>query len=277
MQQTKGYETLKGKIFGLEKEPRLNPTGSMRSLTLKVQTNKDNSKLVQVGKWTNSKLTIKIKGKDMEDPIELNEQEAIDEIRKVFKEGDSVFINTRIDTNTYSKRIDSLVNQIYIQSEEIDFSKEDFQETNSINQAIIITEKPEREDLKVGVVDYQGNMIEVETKLLDADVKEYFIDNVKVGDLLQVTLKSVNKPNYVEGVASEGRKTLKGKTVGASKGRKIDGYINYLEIVDVDIDKTESRKYEREEIRQALEGNQKNNKQEDKKIEDKPAEDDLPF
>lgn len=258
MEQTKGYLRLKGKIWGLNTaNEKTNDKGSMRSLSFKLNTSKDNSLFIQVGKWVNSPLNVKIKGRDMEKPEEFAEQEAIDKIKELFKDGDSVYVNCRADINVYSKRIDYLVSQIYIEKDSIDFNSEEFQEINELNMPVIITEKPNDGEVKAGVVNYYGEMFELDLSLSDKDVNNYFVENVKVGDLIKTTIEVINKPNYVDGVteSSKERKTLKGKTIGGSNNqekRKIDGYISKLEIVDVDIEKSESRKYERNEIREAL-------------------------
>lgn len=258
MEQTKGYFSLRGKIWGLNnKKPNQNDSGTMRSLSIAVNTRKDNSLFVQVGKWTNSTMKIKVKTKDMEKVEEFNEQEAIDKILKNFKDGDSVYINCRADVNDFSKRIDYMVSQIYILDNELDFEDELFEENNALNTSVVILEKPTDETLRGGLVDFRGNMIELELKLYDEDVKNYFIENAKVGDLMKVTAKVVNRPIYEEGGSNSTetvRKTLKGKVIeGNNSRKKVKDYVKELEIIDVDIDKTESKKYDREEIRKALE------------------------
>ena len=127
MQQTKGYFSTKGKIWKLNNnEGHENPTGTMRSLSFAVQTQKDNTIYVQVGKWANSKLNVKIKGKDMENVEQINEQELINKIKDLFKDGDSVYISCRSDVNTYKEgRLDLLVNQMYLSDKEINFDDEE--------------------------------------------------------------------------------------------------------------------------------------------------------
>ena len=258
MQQTKGYFSTKGKIWKLNNnEGHENPTGTMRSLSFAVQTQKDNTIYVQVGKWANSKLNVKIKGKDMENVEQINEQDAINKMKDLFKDGDSVYISCRSDVNTYKEgRLDLLVNQIYLSDKEINFDDEDFKETNRLTQKVVIIERPEGDRVKVAIVDYSGKAIEQELRMYDEDIKEYFADNIKVGDELSLTLRVVNKPIY-DNSSSESKeiKTLKKgviKTEGKSKGR-ITGHESYLEIVDVELDNIEKKKYERSEIRETLE------------------------
>jgi hypothetical protein len=195
----------------------------------------------------------------MEKVEELSEQDAIDKIMEVFKDGDSVVINCRTEVNTYSKKLDYLINQIYIEKEPIDFNSDDFEEVNELKTPIIITEKPSGKKVKAGMVNYQGQMLELEFDLSDEDVNNYFVESVKVGDLLKVSAEVVNRPNYTDEVSTENkqvRKTLKGKIIGNNEGstrRNFDGYISKIEIVDVDIDLSTPKKYTREEIRTALE------------------------
>lgn len=256
MEMTKGYLRLKGVIWGLNnKEPFTNDY--KRSLSFKLNTSKENSLFLNIGGWKNTSLNVKIKGEGMDKPEEVNEQDAIDRIKELFKDGDSVYVNCRADINTYNKRIDYIVNQIYLEKEKIDFNSEDFEEINELVMPIVIIDKPKNGTANAGVVDYRGNMVELKLSLTDEDVNGYFLENVKVGDLLKPTMQIVNKPNYVDGAEEVPvRKTLKGKMIseGSSARRKQDGYISKIEVVDLDVDKTESRKYSREEIRQALEG-----------------------
>lgn len=284
MEMTKGYLRLKGVIWGLNsKEPFTNDY--KRSLSFKLNTSKENSLFLNIGGWKNTSLNVKIKGEGMDKPEEVNEQDAIDRIKELFKDGDSVYVNCRADINTYNKRIDYIVNQIYLEKEKIDFNSEDFEEINELVMPIVIIDKPKNGTANAGVVDYRGNMVELKLSLTDEDVNGYFLENVKVGDLLKPTMQIVNKPNYVDGAEEVPvRKTLKGKMIseGSSARRKQDGYISKIEVVDLDVDKTESRKYSREEIRQALEGQpvaSKNNQVEIKTKAESTTEveEELPF
>ena len=275
MEQTKGYLRLKGKIWSLNnKEAKDN--GVTKSLSFGLQTSKDNSLFLQVGEWKNTTLEVKIKAEGMEKTEEFNEQDAIDKIKELFKDGDSVYINARAEVDTYRKNIKFLVNQIYIEKEPIDFESKDFEETNELNQSVVIAEKPENKTAKVAVATFKGEAIELDLKLSDDDVNDYFNENAKVGDLMKLTVSVNRKPNYVDQGEESERKTLKGKSV-KSGGRKIDGYTESLEVIDVDIEKTEKKKYERKDIREALDLTEaKNTKKEDTgtKI---PDDKDLPF
>jgi hypothetical protein len=250
MEQTKGYLRLKGKIWSLNNKEAIENSAT-KFLSFGLQTSKENSLFIQVGEWKNTTLNIKIKGEGMTEVEEVNEQDAISKIKELFKDGDSVFINTRAEVDTYRKSIKYLVNQIYIEKEPIDFDNKDFIETNELNQAVVITEKPSNRLVKVGVTTYKGEMIEQDLQLNDDDVNDYFEENAKVGDLMKLTISVNRRPNYVnQGEVSE-RKTLKGKSV-KSGGKKIDGYNEFLEVVDVDLEKTEKQKYNRSDIREAL-------------------------
>ena len=258
MENTKGYFTAKGKIWGLnEKEPMEN--SAVRMLSFGLQMSKDNSLFMQVGEWKNTTLNIKIKGEGMDKPEEVNEQDAIDEVKRTFKDGDSVFINARVQVDTFRKKLTFLVNQIYIEKDPIDFDAKDFVETNELNQVVVVTEKPENRKVKVGITSYKGEMVEEELELNDNDIKDYFDENVKVGDLIKLEISVKRTPHYIDGVEDapvvKERKTLKGKSVhtGGGKGyRKADSYIESMEVTDVDLEKVEKQKYNRNEIREAL-------------------------
>ena len=253
MEQTKGYFSVEGKIWSLNnKDARDN--GAVNSLSFGIQTSKDNSLFLQVGEWKNTTLEIKIKGEGMDKAEELNEQDAIDRIKELFKDGDSVYINTRAEVDTYRKSLKFLVNQIYIKSEPINFDSPDFVEVNELNQVVVITEKPVNKTVKAGVASYKGELIELDLKLTDDDINDYFNENVKAGDLLKLAISVNRKPNYVGQEAETERKTLKGKSVKAG-GRKVDKdnpYTESLEVVDVDLEKTVKQKYQKSDIREAL-------------------------
>ena len=263
MEQTKGYWRLEGKIWGLNnKKPFENSV--KRNLSFGIQSSRTNTNYVQVGDWKNSKLNVKVKVNKDEEVKELSEQDAIDFIKENFKDGDSVYLNVRSDVDTYHKRLNFIVSQIYKKSEPIDFDLEDFTEVNELKQSIVITEKPSDEKLKVGVSKYKGEMVEVELNLSDEDVKDYFLENAKSGDFMNVFIKINNKPIYEDGKGNDNSeldikttKTLKGRVVeqGTKKNkfRKITGHDLSFDVIDVDIEKTESKKYTREEIREALE------------------------
>lgn len=259
MEHTKGYLTLKGVIWSLDNKEAMENSAT-RHLSFGLKTSKDNSLFLQVGEWKNTKLNIKIKGEGMEKPEEVNEQDAIDQIKEIFKDGDSVFINARASVDTYRKKLNFYINQIYIEKEPIDFDAEDFVETNELNQTVIVTEKPLDRKVKVGMTTFKGEMIEQELQLSDNDIKDYFDENVKVGDVMKLSISVNRKPNYLEeekGDAGTERKTLKGKSVKSGNSyRKIDKdnpYTEFMEVTDVDLEKTEKQKYEKSDIREALE------------------------
>jgi hypothetical protein len=261
IEQTRGYLRLEGKIWGLNnKEPFAN--SYKRNLSFGLQSNKANTNYVQVGDWINSKLNVKVKADPEGEVVELGEQEAIGFIKENFKDGDSVYINIRADVDTYHKKLNWIVSQIYKKSEPIDFNSEGFEEVNELNQAIVITEKASDGKVKVGVTTYKGEMIELDLSLEDEVVKKYIEENAKVGDLMHVTILVDNRPIYEEGTVentnpTKERTTLKGKKVGgnnnSNSNRKIKERNLVFSIVDIDTEKNEKGRYTREEIREALE------------------------
>ena len=286
IEQTKGYLRIKGKIWGLNnKEPFTNQTGSIRNLSFGIQSSKENSNYIQVGKWANSSLNIKFKSEDMEEVKEVAEQDAISEIKDVFKDGDSVYVNLRMDINTYSKSLDFLVSNIYSEKEPIDFDSPNFEETCSLKTSIIITEKPSDKKVKGGLATYKGDLIEMEFKLDDDVINNYFIENIKVGDLVPVEIYVNNKPIYEEGEEEgEERTTLKGKKIKSGGNRHITGRELEYQIVDVDQKMIQKKKYERSEIREALENTENStNSTKNTTLEntsnqnDSSSDDDLPF
>ena len=263
VQETRGFLKCKGKIWSIDnKEAYTNDY--VRSLSFGIQTDKDNTIFVQVGEWKNTKMNVKIKGQGMDEVEEINEQDSIGRIKELFKDGDSVFVNLRAEIDTYNHKIKYLVNQMYIENEPIVFENEEFVETNELNTPIIVTGLAEEKIIRAGMVNYKGQLLETELSLSDNDVNDYFKENIVVGDLVKVTIQVNRRPNYIEGDAEpeepkvdETRKTLKGKIIGDGKKsdsnkRKIDGFIESLEVTDVDTVKTEKGAYTAEEIDAAV-------------------------
>lgn len=248
IEQTKGNLNVRGKIFGLDKEPYENAL--KRSLSFRVNTNEGNTLFVSVGEWLNSTLTVKIKGEGMEEIAEVTEQEAIDEIKGLFKDGDSVYIGLRMDVNTYSKRIDYKVSRIYMLDKEIDFAANDFEEVNELNTSAIIIEEPKKGSQNVVFTNYKGEMLPQTLTIEDEEIQEYFDENVGVGDVLRLTLKVVKRPIFEDiedagETKAETRTTLKGRKLGGNNKakRKIVGNEELLIVNDVDVVKTDKSKY----------------------------------
>ena len=283
MEQTRGYFRLEGKIWGLNNKTPFETTVK-RNLSFGIQSSKTNTNYVQVGDWKNSKLNVRLKFEGMEKAEEFNEQEALDHIMNTFKDGDSVYLNLRAEVDTYHKKLNYIVSQMYIKDEAIDFDSEGFEEVNELNQCVVVIEKPQDNTLKVGVANYKGEMIELDLALEDDIVKNYVTENTKVGDLMHVTIKVDNRPVYeggdtVENKLVKTRTTLKGReiTEGGGKGgyRKIKERNLVLVLADIDTSKTESKKYDKSEIREALEIKQYVSKA---KVDSSDEEDmDLPF
>lgn len=288
MEQTKGYWRLEGKIWGLNnKNPYENDF--RRSLSFGIQSSTTNSNYVQVGDWKNSKLNVKVKADANEKEItELNEQDAIDFIKQNFKDGDCVYINCRADVDTYNKRLNYIISQIYKKTEEIDFKSDDFKETNKLQQSAVIIEKATDKVAKVGVTNYKGEMIELDLVIEDDIIKDYMIENAKVGDLMHLSIIVDNRPIYEESVtsnsSSEERTTLKGKKIGGNNNSNNSKRIKERNLVlvldDIDNKKTESKKYERQEIRDALEISNKEKESVNSKSNNNSTvvkDDDLPY
>lgn len=288
MEQTKGYLRIKGKVIFLDKAT--NRGNSVKNnLSFAIKTSSDNTVPVQIGDWINSKLNVKIKSSDMEKALEYPEQDAVSQVQSLFKDGDSVYVNCRVEVDTYYKKPIYIVSAIYSEKEEIDFDT--FEEVNELVMPIIVSEKSTKESVQAGITNYTGDMINIDLKLNDEVISQFFAENVKVGDLVPCTITVRHTPNYIDEETtstSTARTTLKGKAIGGntnsgSKFRKYDGYIDYLEIADVDNTKITPKKYTRAEIAEAIEALETKNERialqnESKNNSTQSVEDDdLPF
>lgn len=274
MEQTKGFLNFEGKLYGIEK-PSIRENAYTKTLTLRLNTNKDNSLFLLVGNWKTTKLNIKLKNEVEGEVSEVNEQAAIDKILTMFKDGDSVRVGCRSEVNKYFNRIDYVVNSIYIKGEQIDFNSNDFKEVNQLSTQLVISDKPTKKLIKGIVSNYQGQAVELEFKPSDDDIAEYISDTYKVGDLVKVFAKIVNKPIYEEETqeTSGGKTSYRGKSQGGVNHKKIKDYDRHFEIND--ISEIEAKKYSREDIRKALDSetyksNTENNKGNNEESEDLP-------
>lgn len=257
VQQTKGWLSLRGKIFGLDsKDPYENDY--KRSLGFGIKTSKDNTIFVQVGEWLNSKMTVKLKGEGMEETVDVSEQDAIDEIKGLFKDGDSVFVGFRVEVDTYKKKLKFLLNKIYIMDNELDFDSDNFKEVNDLDMFAIATDVIKDNKQKVAFATYRGDIIEQDLKVCDEEIEEYLKENIEAGDLVKLNMKVERRPIYEEvgnssndSTTNKERRTLKGKKIGGNKGNKkvkIKGYDESLIITDIDIDKIEKSKYSLDDL-----------------------------
>ena len=215
----------------------------------------------------------------MEKAEEIDEQTAITNFKEMFKDGDSVYVNLRVEPNAFTGKLDYIVSQIYIEKEPIDFNSESFEEVNELIQSVVVTENPSDRKVTAGIITWDEKMVELDLKLDDDIVNEYFQENIKVGDLVPVNIYVFNKPTYSgDGEESE-RTTLKGKK--KTSGQKITGRELEYQITDVDTTKVEKRLYDREIIRKTRELTQEGKSVGNKKVQDntsaKVEDDDLPF
>lgn len=254
IEETKGFLAIRGKIFGLDNKEAFE-NEYKRNLSFGINTSKDNGIFITVGGWKNSQLTVNVKGEGMDKAVKVTEQEAIDEIQGLFKNGDSVFIGLRADINTYSKRIDYVINKIFIADEGIDFEAGDFEEKNELSLPSIIAGKLDGNKQKVVFATYKGEILEQIITIEDKDILDYFKNDVSVGDIIQSTLRVVKKPIYEEVEESKEdkpeekvRKTFKGKSVGGTQQKKrgkIIGNIDLLILDDIEalpVDKNDNTK-----------------------------------
>jgi hypothetical protein len=290
MEQTKGYLRLKGKILFLDKATNRG-NSAKNNLSFAIKTSHDNTVPVQIGDWINSKLNVKVKNSEMEKALEYPEQDAVSSIQDLFKDGDSVYINCRVEVDTYYKKPIYIVSAIYSEKEDINFDSDTFEEVNELVMPIIISEKRTKESVQAGITNYVGDMINIDLKLNDEVISQFFTENIKVGDLVPCTITVRHTPNYTDeettSTSTATRTTLKGKTIGGntnsgSKYRKYDGYIDYLEVADVDNTKITSKKYTRAEIAEAIEATETKLERiaiesENKKSNSSEEDDDLPF
>lgn len=254
IEKTKGYLKLRGEVYNLEKDPYEN--NSTKKQVVVVKTSEQNRIKTFLGNWKNSNYNIKFKCDGMDKPIEINEQEAIDEVKASFNEGDTAVIRCSLDVNTYKEgSLDFYVNNIYIADKKVDFAADDFKETAELYSDVIVTDKIKDGIQKVAFANHKEELLHKELVVTDKDIIEYLEENAEVGDVLKVYATMKYEPVYEEkqeeSKPSENqRKTLKNRNVGGSSTSrgKIIGNKETIEIVDIDIEKTQSKKYTSDEI-----------------------------
>lgn len=252
MEQTKGYLRLRGEVYNLEKEAYEN--SSNRKQTVILKTSENNRVRTMIGQWKDTTFNVKMKCEGMDEPVEINEQEAIDEIKASFNEGDTVVVNCRLDVNTYKDgALDFYINSFYIADKKIDYSAKDFEETAELKTDVIITDKFKNGVQKVAFANYQGNLLYRNLVVKDQDVAEYLTENAEIGDVMNVFINVGYEPIFAEKSEEKStepaRKTLKNRNIGGQSSRgKIIGNTEILEIIDIETSKTQKNKYSSEEL-----------------------------
>lgn len=281
LKETKGYTKLRGKIWGLNKK-EIFSNDYTKDLSFGLNTSKDNSVFVGINTFKESKdvyvkledgsikavpfsqrknlneneklIGVNIKSEGQESTITLCELDALEYIKKNFKDGQSVFIKCTNKVDAYRKSLKTQIQQIYVTDEPIEFDSETYREVNDIVQEVVMLDKDNAEncEITVAVVDKNFNVVELTLRLAnDEDVIEFF-KSCKKGDLLKVAGRMVRKPIYKDGQSEKApsHKTslIKGRNLGGTNyaKRAIDGYEEYIEIYDVE--SREERKYSREDF-----------------------------
>lgn len=250
IEQTKGYVFLLGKVFGIDKkEP--NVTDYKSTLKIRIKTSKDNTVFATVGGWNNSPMKCKLKAKGMDKAEEFLTSETPEILADYFKDGDSVLVKGTINVNTYNEgRLDVEVGGIYATTEEIDFDADNFEERNEITIPAIVSGAFDGNVLPVKFANYRGEDIDQKLRVEANIIKDFLAKEVGVGDLIPVVISIKNVAIYKEvqsDVKSEvkERTTLTGKKIGGDKfpKREIVGNDNYIELIDIDVEKIEKCKY----------------------------------
>lgn len=311
--ETKGYWTLRGKIWGLNNK-KIYENEYTKDLSLGIQLSKNNSNFIGINTFKNitnvyvsqgkgktrsipysernnlnegeNLIGVSIKYGGMEKSKTVVELDAIQEIKDKFKDGDSIFVKCNTKLDTYHNKLGFQIQQMYISKDEVDITAEDFNERNEFVQDIIFMGiDDDKKGLKIlgKVADYRGILMDVEFITNNEEIMP-FINSCKVGDLVKLGGKVMRTPIFEEvedlSKPSNNEFTPIGKVPSGygekknNKFKKITGYEEYIEIESV-LD-CEKSKYSREDIRTAIEQIQAYN---DKNVVPKESieDEDLPF
>lgn len=246
MEMTKGYGIIVGKVYGIEgKEPRKNDY--LSELRVRVKTSNDHTVWVKVGGFFSSKLSVKLKGKGMEEAEEYSLGEVADVLQDYFVDGDDVLIRCGVEVNPYKDgSLDLVAYGIYSCKDPIDFESKDFEERNEITIDMVVQGELKGNSLVGTFVNYKGQEVSKPIEANYEPIKEYLKD-IKMGDLLRVMLKMTTEPIYEEVEGKEDKKptkTLMGRSIGGNSKRKIVGNKETIEIIDIEVDKTIKGKYD---------------------------------
>lgn len=251
---TKGYLNLRGEIYGLDRNAYENKGGTTRTQFFTIKVAEEKRIPVKLGKWKNTTMSVKMKADGMDKAIELNEQEAIDEIKDAFANGDSVFVKCRAEVNAYNDgELEYYLNGIYVTTDKIDFKATGFTESNELSIPGIIADKIKDGKQKVEFVDYKGETMTRDLICNDKDICEYLEKESKIGDLIPFFIVPSYEPIYedVKREVKEGeeapKKTFKNRNNGGQNTfKKQVGKIETFEIVDFTPDEIEVQKYDME-------------------------------
>lgn len=224
----------------------------------------------------------------------LIEYDAIDYIREHFNDGDTVYIKGQLDFSEFENQQGEKINKTSFRlnsikkEEDIDFDDDDFLPHAFFKQDIVVNELMEEDGklfVHAKIIKYKGDLADA-TFVVDSERLKKFAKtlkkNLKFGDW-------INVKGWIVSEAIEGEETeeeVEGEDWGGESPEGMDTnyiteYINELQIVNVDKETYEPKKYSEEDLftkeEEDFGDDDVDTEDEDNDFDDDDEDEELPF
>lgn len=201
---------------------------------------------------------------DKNKQVMMVEEDAIDYLLANLKDGDSVFVNGKMDFQQYKDQQGNwkettkyILGGISKTKKEIDFDAEDFKEMASFEQDIVATDVTifeERLHIGAKIINYKGDSVDT-TFIVDPNAEggkyKKLANNMKKrlkwGDAIKVFGVCLNKVELTEAEGEEAEDDWGGE-MPSGQGDAIRNYIQELQVTAVDSTSYEPKKYTEEDF-----------------------------
>lgn len=253
--QTSPTNRVKVEMFGMERDVIYYSSKAKQSKKIPFE-NRD--KVILKG-YQLMGVNINVSGKK-NDRKTLIEYDAVDYIREHFSDGDTVYIKGQLDFSEFENQHGEKINKTgfrlsSIKKEtNINFDDDDFLPHAFFKQDIVVNELMEEDEklfVHAKIIKYKGDLADA-TFVVDSERLKKFAKtlkkNLKFGDWINVKGWIVSETIETEEVEEQEDDDWGGETPDGMDTNYIKEYINELQIVNVDKETYEPKKYSEEDL-----------------------------
>jgi len=220
----------------------------------------------------------------------LIEYDAVDYIREHFNDGDTVYIKGQLDFSEFENQQGEKINKTSFRinsikkEEDIDFKDEDFTPHAFFKQDIVVNELMEEDGklfIHAKIIKYKGDLADATFTVDSQRLKKFtktLKKNLKFGDWINVKGWIVSEE--IEGEEEEDEvedDDWGGESPDGMDNKYITEYINELQIVNVDKETYEPKKYSEEDLFTKEEEDYGEDEDTDDDFDEDEDDDELPF
>jgi len=253
--QTSPTNRVKVEMFGMERDVIYYSSKAKQSKKIPFE-NRD--KVILKG-YQLMGVNINVSGKK-NDRKTLIEYDAVDYIREHFNDGDTVYIKGQLDFSEFENQHGEKINKTGFRlnsikkEEDINFNDDDFLPHAFFKQDIVVNELMEEDGklfVHAKIIKYKGDLADA-TFVVDSERLKKFAKtlkkNLKFGDWINVKGWIVSETIETEEVEEQEDDDWGGETPDGMDTNYIKEYINELQIVNVDKETYEPKKYSEEDL-----------------------------